>query len=134
MCLDRQSRIRYVQDSSCFIANEADDFDLDGVAETGMVPGAKTYHASHIEHMKMIPSLRPLGNVTDETLQCASTPEHSNEQVTRIDLREPPCWQLEHVIGRAVSECANGDYVTGARRCGCSYNRESLRQRQWRSG
>ena len=66
--------------------------------------------------MKLIAALQRRRNIADKTLQSATTSKHTNQQIARIDLREPASRQLEHVVRRAVSQRANDNDVAGLRR------------------
>src|SRR5215216_1523096 len=76
-----------------------------------MMPGAVTNHSAHVEQVKLIAAVQGWRNVADKTLQRATPAENTKQQVAGIDLREPACRQLEHVVSGAVSESANDDHI-----------------------
>jgi hypothetical protein len=78
-----------------------------------MVSGAVAYHPTHVEQMKLIAALERRRNIADKPFQSSTAPEHTNQQVAGIYLREPASRQLEHVVSRAVGESTNDYYIAG---------------------
>src|SRR5204863_7092429 len=63
-----ESTVADVSNGSVFIARKADDFEFDGIAQTGVMTGAVTDNAAHIQQMKLIAGREICGHIADKTL------------------------------------------------------------------
>jgi hypothetical protein len=78
--------------------------------------------------VKLIAISQRRGNIANKAFQGAPAPEHAKQQISRIDLREPARWQLEHVVRSTISECAHDYNVACFRRLRAGDKRDSFRE------
>src|SRR5437762_333640 len=98
-----------------FITGQPHNLNFDRVVETGMMTTAKSDDPAKVQQVQLITRSNRRGNIADKSLQRSPAAEHSNEHVSRIDLRQPARRQLQHIVRSVVRQHAHDDDVTSAR-------------------
>src|SRR5215213_2682827 len=106
-----QRRVRDVSRLAVLADDEAEHFDLNGVAQRRVVALAAAYDPAHVQELQAPARRQLFGHVADETLQRAAAPQSADDNVAGVYLREPARRKLKLVVGGAVRERAHGDHV-----------------------
>src|SRR2546423_217626 len=99
-----------------------------------MMSSAAADNPAHVQQVKLITSGDRFWDVSDETFQRAAATQNTNQHVARINLRQTPRRQFEHVVSGAVRERAHHHDIARAHFAPLTHNRNSSVQPKRRSG